>query len=221
MKQSIDTKSLKQKAKRLLVKLREAYPDAKCSLDFRTPLQLMVSTILSAQCTDERVNKVTKDLFRRYRTAEDFAESSLSELEGYVRSTGFYKNKAKAINASCEQIVAEHGSNVPEAMDDLVALNGVGRKTANVILGNAFDKAEGVVVDTHVKRITQRLGLTTQKTPEKIEEDLMEILPKKDWVDFSHILIYHGRKVCKAPKPKCNECIVQRMCPSADEFLKR
>lgn len=195
--------------------LRRKYPDAHCSLNYSTPLELLVATILSAQCTDERVNIVTADLFRKYRAAGDYVKTPLAELEQDIRSTGFYRNKAKAIQGACKIIMGEHGGGVPADLEKLVALPGVARKTANVVLGNAFGIASGVVVDTHVSRLSQRLGLTAHAQPEKIERDLMELVPEKDWVDFSHLLIYHGRSVCKARTPLCEECVVEHLCPSS------
>lgn len=199
--------------------LAKAYPGAACSLDFRNPLQLLVATILSAQCTDERVNKVTKPLFKQYKSAQDFAESDPAELEGAVRSTGFFRNKAKNIRNCCRMICDEHQGRVPESMVLLLALPGVARKTANVILGTAFGVADGVVVDTHVRRIAGRLGLTTEQDPVKIERDLMQHLPQKSWIEFSHRTIAHGRAVCQARKPLCKECPLLQLCPSAKEFL--
>jgi endonuclease-3 len=195
--------------------LRREYPDAHCSLNYSTPLELLVATILSAQCTDERVNIVTADLFRKYRAAADYVKTPLAELEQDIRSTGFYRNKAKAIQGACKIITGEYAGGVPADLEKLLALPGVARKTANVVLGNAFGIASGVVVDTHVSRLSQRLGLTTHTQPEKIERDLMELVREKDWIDFSHLLIYHGRKVCKARTPLCQECVVERLCPSS------
>jgi len=195
--------------------LKEVYPDAHCELDFSNPLQLLIATILSAQCTDKRVNMVTPALFKTYRTARDFAEATQEEIEKAVQSTGFYRNKAKSIRAACADIESKHGGKVPQTMDDLTALAGVGRKTANVVLGNAFGKNEGVVVDTHVSRLSQRLGLTQQTTPEKIELDLMKLVPRENWTDFSHWLIWHGRRRCTARKPDCAGCEIQDLCPSA------
>jgi endonuclease-3 len=184
-------------------------------LNYSNPLELLVATILSAQCTDERVNLVTADLFRKYRKAADFINVELSELEQDIRSTGFYRNKAKAIQGACRLIVEQHGGRVPSTVDELLALPGVARKTANVVLGNAFGVASGVVVDTHVGRLSQRLGLTTHEQPEKIERDLIELVPQKDWVDFAHLMIYHGRAVCKARKPECASCVLEDLCPSS------
>jgi endonuclease III len=193
--------------------LGRLYPDATCSLDFRTPLELLVATILSAQCTDERVNIVTKVLFRKYRSAADYAKVPVSELEKDIQSTGFYRNKAKNIQNCCRLLVEQHDGQVPQDMDRLVELPGVGRKTANCVLGTAFGIASGVVVDTHVLRLSHRLGLSQQKDPEKIEKDLMEVVPKKEWVAFSHRMIQHGRKVCMARKPLCDVCPMSEICP--------
>ena len=199
----------------LLKALAEVYPDAHCELDFKTPLELLVATILSAQCTDKRVNLVTPELFKKYRTAKDFASATQEELENAVRSTGFYRNKAKSIRAACAAIAEKHGGKVPQEMEALTALAGVGRKTANVVLGNAYGKNEGVVVDTHVARLSQRLGLTKQDAPEKIEQDLMKLVPRKDWTLFSHWLVWHGRRRCGARKPDCEHCEIEHLCPGA------
>jgi endonuclease III len=205
----------KRRVGQIVKLLREEYPDARCSLDHGSPLELLVATILSAQCTDERVNLVTADLFRKYRRAEDYFNVAQGELEQDIRSTGFFRNKAKAIQGACRLIVAEHGGRVPENLDDLLALPGVARKTANVVLGNAFNVTDGVVVDTHVARLSERLGFSAAKQPEKIERDLMEVIPRRDWILFAHLLIAHGRKVCKARTPLCAECAVERLCPSS------
>ncbi|MDZ4781925.1 MAG: endonuclease III [Planctomycetia bacterium] len=203
----------KRHATRLVKALRLAYPDATCALEHRNPLELLVATILSAQCTDVRVNLVTPALFARYRTAAEFAAADLGELEKLIQSTGFFRNKAKNIRACCAALVKDHGSEVPRDLPSLVALPGVGRKTANVVLGTAYGLASGVVVDTHVTRLSRRLGLTSEKDAVKIERDLMPILPKRDWVDFSHLLIHHGRQICQARKPKCDICPLARWCP--------
>ena len=195
--------------------LRELHPDARCALDFENPLQLLVATILSAQCTDERVNKVTPVLFARYPNARALAEADREELEQIVHSTGFYRNKAKNIQEACRRIVTEYGGEVPSNMADLLSLAGVARKTANVVLGNCYGIADGIVVDTHVKRLSERLGLTTQTDPEKIERDLMAMSPQSDWIDLSHLLIFHGRRVCDARKPRCADCPISYLCPSA------
>ncbi len=205
----------KQRTKKIINLLRKAYPDVKCSLNFANPLELLIATILSAQCTDERVNLVTADLFRKYRQPEDYLGVPITELEQDIRSTGFYRNKAKSIQGACKLIVEQFGGQVPETFDELLTLPGVARKTANVVMGNAFGVASGVVVDTHVSRLTQLLKLTEQTTPEKIEQDLIERVPKKDWLDFSHLLIYHGRAVCIARRPQCDRCVLEKLCPSS------
>jgi endonuclease III len=208
--------SPEQKRARQLVRLlRREYPEARCSLNFETPLELLVATILSAQCTDERVNLVTAELFRKYRTCEDYAAAPTEELEQDIRSTGFFRNKAKAIQGACRQLAERHAGRVPDTMEELLLLPGVARKTANVVLGNAYHLATGVVVDTHVSRLSERLGLSAQKSPEKIEQDLMGLIPEPDWIDFSHLLIAHGRKVCKARTPLCAECVLETYCPSS------
>lgn len=201
------------RVKRLTLALRKTYPDAHCELDFTNPLELLVATILSAQCTDKRVNLVTKELFRRHRTAHDYARAPLPQLEEAIRSTGFYRNKARSIQQCCRKLVERHGGKVPDTMEELTALDGIGRKTANVILGNAFGKNEGVVVDTHVRRLSNRLGLTRQQDPEKIERDLTTLVPQKDWTVWSHWLIWHGRRRCAALKPDCAHCEVETICP--------
>jgi len=206
---------LKQRCGRIVAILKRSYPKAKCSLDFVDPLELLVSTILSAQCTDVRVNIVTKDLFKKYRTAADFANASQAELEQAVRTTGFFRNKAKALRGSGKAIVERFGGKVPDTMDDLLSLPGVARKTANVVLGNAFGKSVGVVVDTHVTRLSGRLKLTRSDKPVKIERDLMEIVPREDWTLLSHLMIFHGRAVCTARKPDCAGCQLNKLCPSA------
>ena len=203
----------KRHAGRVAMLLAEEYPDAACALNFRTPLELLIATILSAQCTDVRVNLVTKDLFRRYRSAEDYAQADATELEEQIKSTGFFRNKAKSIQGCCRRLVEEFGGKVPQELESLVKLPGVGRKTANVVLGTAFGIASGVVVDTHVSRLSWRLGLTKHKDPTKIERDLMSLLPSKEWVDFSHRLIHHGRKICVARRPKCEICRLNKICP--------
>jgi endonuclease-3 len=205
----------KQRARKIVALLKKTYPDARCSLNYSNPLELLVATILSAQCTDERVNIVTADLFRKYRTAEDYSNAPQGDLEQDIRSTGFFRNKAKAIQGACRLIVERHGGRVPDSIEELIALPGVARKTANVVLGNAFGVASGVVVDTHVSRLSERLGLTAHKQPEKIERDLMGLIPERDWIDFSHLMIYHGRAVCKARSPLCDRCAVERLCPSS------
>ena len=204
-----------ERAAAVVTALKKVYPTAHCELDFGTPLQLLIATILSAQCTDKRVNMVTPALFKKYKTARAFAESDPEELEKAIQSTGFYRNKAKSLRAACADIVAKHGGEVPQTIEELVALHGVGRKTANVVLGNAFGKNEGVVVDTHVARLSKRLGLTKQTDPVKIEQDLIKLIPRDDWTNFSHWLIWHGRRRCFARKPDCAGCEIQGICPSA------
>jgi endonuclease-3 len=194
--------------------LKRAYPDAHCELNHSNPLELLVATILSAQCTDKQVNVVTTDLFKKYRSAEDFARATQAELEYDVRRIGFFRNKAKNIRACCQKLLDLHGGEVPRTMDELTALDGVGRKTANVVLGNAFGINVGVVVDTHVSRLSQRLGLTRATTPEKIEADLMKLVPQADWMLLSHWLIWHGRRRCGARKPDCAGCEIAQLCSS-------
>ncbi|MES1243515.1 MAG: endonuclease III [Acidobacteriota bacterium] len=209
-------KARKARTAGILARLRAEYPDSRCSLDFESPLQLLVATVLAAQCTDERVNQATPALFRRCPTARHYAEIPIEELEELVRTTGFYRNKARSVQNLGRTLVASHGGEVPATMDELKALPGVGRKTANVVLGNAFGKNEGVVVDTHVQRLSRRLGLTEETDPEKIERDLIPLIPREDWTLWSHLLIDHGRKVCKARKPECPACLVADLCPSAE-----
>lgn len=196
-------------------RLRRAYPDATCSLRFSTPLELLVATILSAQCTDERVNVVTETLFKKYRTAADYAAAPPEELEADIKSTGFYRNKAKHIQAACRLIAEQHAGEVPRRMEQLIELPGVARKTANVVMGNAYGVVEGVVVDTHVGRIARRLGLTESDDPVRVEADLMAALPPSEWLVFAHQVILHGRNVCKAPRPLCPECTLNDVCPSS------
>lgn len=207
-----------QRALELLIRLKRLYPDARCSLDYQTPVQLLVATILSAQCTDERVNQVTPKLFARFPDAPALANADLEELEQLIRSTGFYRNKAKNIQAACRRIVSEYGEQVPRLMEELLTLPGVARKTANVVLAHAFDLHMGVTVDTHVKRLSYRLGLTEHTDPVRIERDLMKLLPQPDWENWSIRLIYHGRQVCNARKPACDRCELADLCPSAGSF---
>ena len=209
---------LKTRTRDIIRRLKRAYPGAKCSLNHSNPFELLVATILSAQCTDERVNIVTADLFRKYKKPEDYLKVSPRELEKDIQSTGFFRNKTKSIQGASKVLAEEYGGQVPHTMDELLELPGVARKTANVVLGNAFGVKAGVVVDTHVTRLSHRLALTEQKTAEKIEQDLIEIVPKKDWVIFPHLLIWHGRKICKARNPLCEECPIEKLCPSS--FLK-
>lgn len=194
--------------------LKDTYPDAKCSLDFTTPFEMLVAVILSAQCTDERVNKTTPGIFSKYSTPEDFANIDIMELENLIHPCGFYKNKAKNIKATAKIIVDKYNGKVPETMEELMALPGVGRKTANVVMLEAFNKPQGIAVDTHCKRIATKLGLSKAKDPEKIEQDLLKIIPKEYYKDVNHILIWHGRNICTARKPKCNDCPLNKKCPN-------
>jgi endonuclease-3 len=196
--------------------LKAEYPDARTELDWSNPLELLVATILSAQTTDVQVNRVTESLFSKYRTAEDYADSTPEELEEDIRPTGFYRNKARSLRGMASALVEEHGGEVPRTMSELVALPGVGRKTANVVLGNAFGTNEGVVVDTHVRRVSNRLGLTESSDPVKIEQDLIGLVPEEDRTIFSHLLILHGRRTCKSRKPDCPNCVLKDICPSAN-----
>jgi endonuclease-3 len=205
------------RARDLAQGLRKTYPDAHCELSYSTPLELLIATILSARCTDKQVNLVTADLFKRFRTAEDFARVSQADLEQAIRRLGFFRNKARHIRACCAALVARHAGQVPPRLAALVQLEGVGRKTANVVLGNAFGINEGVVVDTHVTRLAQRLGLTRQTQPEKIEQDLMKLVPQADWTLFSHWLIWHGRRRCSARKPDCAHCEIVAFCPTGTQ----
>lgn len=212
--------TIRQRVEQLIEVLPEVYPGAHCELDFKTPLQLLVATILSAQCTDKRVNLVTPKLFARYRTAADFAKAPQETLENEIRSTGFFRSKAKSIRATAAAIAEGHGGKVPETMEALHELPGVGRKTANVVLGNAFGKEEGVVVDTHVARLSQRLRLTKQTVAEKIEGDLMKVVPRERWTIWSHWLIWHGRRRCFARRPDCRHCEIFRLCPRGKIFIR-
>jgi len=212
--------ALKERVETVLPILKKTYPAAKCSLDHETPLQLLVATILSAQCTDERVNIVTKTLFKKYGSASDLARVSQEELEKEIQSTGFFRNKAKSLRAMAQSLIDEHGGEVPQTMEELTHLAGVGRKTANVVLGNAFGENVGIVVDTHVTRVSQRLGLTKNSDAVKIERDLIPLVPQEDWMLWSHLLIFHGRRICQARTPRCGECPLRPYCPSAKVFLK-
>src|SRR5258705_9634707 len=212
-RESLD--ELKKRVREIIRRLKRAYPDARCSLNHTNAFELLIATILSAQCTDERVNIVTADLFRKYRKPEDFLKVSATELENEIRTTGFFRNKTKSIQGTAKVLTEQYGGSVPQTMEELLELPGVARKTANVVLGNAFEIKEGVVVDTHVSRLSRRLGLSQHKTPEKIEHDLVEIVPRKDWVIFPHLLIAHGRKICKARNPLCAECVLEKLCPSS------
>jgi endonuclease-3 len=204
-----------ERADALVEAFGKVYPEAHCELDYKNPLHLLVATILSAQCTDKRVNMVTPALFKKYKTARDFAEAPQEVLEKEIQSTGFFRSKAKSLRTMAADLVAKHGGKVPAKMEDLVALRGVGRKTANVVLGNAFGINEGVVVDTHVLRLSRRLGLTKQTDPVKVEQDLVKLIPQEKWGIFSHWLVWHGRRRCYARKPDCDACEVQHLCPSA------
>ena len=199
----------------IIEELRRLYPGAKCTLNFSNPLELLIATQLAAQCTDERVNMVTEKLFQKYRSVEDYATVSQEELEQDIKSTGFYRNKARNIRAACQRIITEFGGEVPHTMSELLSLPGVARKTANVVLGNAFGIVEGFTVDTHNIRLARRFGWTTNTDATKVEQDLMRIVPKKDWFDLSHLMIFHGRAICLARKPLCEECALAKLCPSA------
>jgi len=201
------------RAKKIIAALRKTYPDAHCELNYSNPLELLIATVLSAQCTDKRVNQVTAELFRKYRTAADYANANTAALEQDVKTTGFFRNKTKSIQACCRKLVEQYGGKVPQTMEELVQLGGVGRKTANVLLGNAFGINEGIVVDTHVARLSHRLGLTKQKDPEKIEHDLVKLVPRAQWTMFSHWLIWHGRRRCYARNPDCLNCEIKALCP--------
>ncbi|KPK22515.1 MAG: endonuclease III [Nitrospira bacterium SG8_3] len=201
----------KSRINKILQILGSTYPDVKTALRHQNPLEMLIATILSAQCTDVRVNEVTETLFKKLRTAQDYADTPLAELEKMIRSTGFFRNKAKSIKGCCQGLVEKHGGTVPDNMEALTQLPGIGRKTANVVLGSAFG-IPGIVVDTHVKRVSQRIGLTKEKDPVKIEFELMALIPKKDWIDFSHELIWHGRRLCPARKPKCLQCPLREWC---------
>lgn len=205
----------RERTAEIIRRLKREYPDARCSLDFKNPFQLLVATILSAQCTDERVNRTTPALFKRFKNADAMAGARTEELEELIRSTGFYRNKSRSLLGMANAVLERHGGAVPEEMSELVELPGVGRKTANVVLGNAFGKTEGVVVDTHVTRLSGRLGLSAQTDAVKIEEDLIPLVEQSDWTIVSHLFIYHGRAVCKAPTPLCEKCVLNDLCPSS------
>jgi len=214
-KQTEITNDVKTRALKIIRLLEKEHSDAEIALTFKNPLELLISTILSAQCTDERVNIVTKTLFKKYKTPRDYAKADLKELEQDIRSTGFYHNKARNIKNCCQMLIEKFGSQVPKTMEELLELPGVARKTANIVLSNAFGIVEGIAVDTHVRRLSERLGLTQNKYQDKIEQDLMKIVPKEMWMRFSDLLIFHGRRVCMAKKPKCGECVLNKICPSA------
>ena len=207
------------RAAQIYERLEAAYPDAKCALDHQNPLQLLIATILSAQSTDKMVNQITPPLFRRCKTAPDFADMDTVELEQMIHSSGFFRNKAKSIKAACRIIADEYGGQVPSTMEDLLKLPGVARKTANVVLGVAFAKAEGVVVDTHVQRLSRRLDLSKEERPDKIEQDLRQLFPRERWIQLAHLLIHHGRAKCTAARPKCAECPVEDLCYSEDKTV--
>ena len=217
-KKRFATDERQNRISRILLSLDSAYPKAQCALRHGNPLELLIATILSAQCTDERVNVVTRDLFQKYRTAGDYANAPREKLEADIRSTGFYRNKAKSIQGACTLISGKFGASVPTTMEELLELPGVARKTANVVLGVAFGKAEGIVVDTHVFRVSRRLDLAHSDTPEKVEADLMRIIPRDRWISFSHQVILHGRSTCKARKPLCLTCPLERDCYSTDKI---
>jgi endonuclease III len=208
----------KERIGKIIHILRREYPRSRTALEFQNPLQILVATILAAQCTDERVNRITPALFRKYPTAAAFAAADRTELEAEIRPTGFFRNKAKNIIGAARKIVEDFGDQVPANMADLVTLPGVARKTANIVLSSGYGIAEGIAVDTHVKRLSGRLGLSRQHDPEKIERDLLKLVPKKDWLDFNYMLVNHGRRTCQARKPRCPECAIQRLCPSATRF---
>ena len=211
-----ESKSQRQARTQEIIKLlKRAHPDARCALNHSNAFELLIATILSAQCTDERVNKVTADLFRKYRKPEDYLKVRDTELQQDIKTTGFFRNKTKSIQGACKVLIEEFGGEVPRTMAELLRVPGAARKTSNVVLGVAYGIAEGIVVDTHVSRLSQRLKLTRQKDPVKIERDLIELVPKKDWIIFSHLLIFHGRRVCKARRPLCEECAVGKLCPSS------
>lgn len=215
VKIKVDKTQAADRVKKICPLLKKIYPDAKTALNFRNPLELLISTILSAQCTDVRVNIVTKDLFKKYKSVEDWTRADIKKIESDIKSTGFYRNKAKNIKATCIQISRKYQGRVPDTIEELVGLNGVGRKTANVVLGNAFGKA-AIACDTHVIRLSRRLGLSSNTDAVKLEFDLVQIVPKADWTIFSHLLILHGRNVCKARKPDCGNCPISKYCPAAN-----
>ncbi len=216
----MDKKANQKRVKEIIKILTKVIPDSTIALKFSSPLELLIATILSAQCTDVRVNEVTSSLFKKYPSAEDYAQADLSELEEDIRPTGFYRNKAKSVQKCCQELVARFGGEVPRTLEEMVTLPGVGRKTANVILGNAFG-IPGIVVDTHVHRVSQRIGLTKKDDPVKIEFDLMEVVPKEEWTHFSNLLIWHGRRTCVARKPLCESCAIRKLCDYGSKLLKK
>jgi len=209
------TSPIEDRAPVLIRRLTKAYPDAHVALNFSNPLECLIATILSAQCTDEKVNEVTATLFEKYRSAADYLAVPEDELKADIRPTGFFNQKAASVRAACERIVTEYGGEVPDTMEDLITLRGVARKTANIVLGNSFGKVEGIAVDTHVRRLANRLGFSEHNDPDKIERDLMARIPRTRWFSFSYVLIDHGRAICQAKKPRCRECIVEELCPSS------
>jgi len=209
----------KKRTAEIIKRLKKAYPDAHCALNHSNAFELLIATILSAQCTDERVNIVTADLFRKYRGPADYLKVEQAELEKDIHSTGFFRNKSKSIQGACRLLIDEFGGEVPHTMEEILTLPGVARKTANVVLGNAFGIVSGVVVDTHVARLSQRLGLTVNENAEKIENDLMELVPKRHWIMFPHWLITHGRQICVARRPRCRQCVLADICPSFETFI--
>jgi endonuclease-3 len=206
---------------RIIELLSQEYPDASITLDYKTPVQLLVAVILSAQSTDIRVNQITPKLFKKYRTCQDFASADLKELQNHIKSVGLYKNKSKFIKNACKKIAEDYNGEVPDTMSKLTSLPGVARKTANVVLSNAFNKKEGIIVDTHVKRLSKRLGLTTEKAPETIEKELMKKVPQKEWLHFANLLLYHGRAICHARNPECSICVIRTLCPSREDIPKQ
>jgi endonuclease-3 len=217
-KQTEITNDIKTRALKTIRLLEKEHLDAEIALTFKNPLELLISTILSAQCTDKRVNIVTKTLFKKYKTLEDYAKADIKELEQDIRPTGFYHNKARHIKKCCQMLIEKFGSQVPRTMEELLELPGVARKTANIVLSNVFGIVEGIAVDTHVRRLSERLGLTQNKNQDKIEQDLMKIVPKEMWMRFSDLLVFHGRRICMAKKPKCGQCVLNKICPSAFTF---
>lgn len=212
-------RSAKNRIDDIVSNLKMAYPQSQTALHFESPLQILVATILSAQCTDEQVNKVTPALFRKYKTAADFAHADPGTLEDEIRSTGFFRNKTKSIIKASKKIVEDFGGNVPDRMEDLITLPGVARKTANIVLSSGYKKTEGIAVDTHVKRLSNRLGLSNEKNPDKIEQDLLKLVPREEWIDFNYMLVNHGRNTCQARKPDCPSCVLKSLCPSAKGFF--
>lgn len=212
-------KSARERIGEIIRILRKTYPQSRTALKFETPLQILVATILAAQCTDEKVNQITPFLFRKYPRVDDLARADQKELEEMIRPTGFFRNKARSLINVSKKIVEDFNGDVPDSMEELITLPGVARKTANIVLSSAFNKAEGIAVDTHVRRLSLRLGLSKEKDPDRIERDLMGLVPKKDWLDFNYMLVNHGRKTCQAKKPQCPSCVLRHLCPSAHAFF--